>query len=59
MIKNKIRVIYRKIKKTFQSLKSLSWCNIVDAFQTSAISATDDYKLKHLVEEFQLSGNLI
>ena len=35
------------------------WCKIVDAFQTSVINAHNDYKLKHLVEVFNLSGNLI
>jgi len=36
-----------------------SWCSIVDVFQTAAIDAQEDYKLKHLVEQFQLSGSLI
>lgn len=36
-----------------------NWCKIVDAFQTSAINAHDDYKLKHLVDVFKLSGDLI
>ncbi len=35
------------------------WCSIVDVFQTAAIDAQEDYKLKHLVEQFQLSGSLI
>ena len=35
------------------------WCKIVDALQTSAIGATNDYKLKHLAEVFNLSSNLI
>jgi site-specific DNA recombinase len=35
------------------------WCTIVDVFQTSAIAAVNDYKLKHLVEQFQLADNLI
>jgi len=37
----------------------LNWCNIVDAFQTSAIAAITDYKLKRLVELFGLSGDLL
>lgn len=35
------------------------WCSIVDAFQTSAINAVNDYKLKHLVEVFGLSSTLL
>jgi hypothetical protein len=35
------------------------WCSIVDAFQTAAIDAQEDYKLKYLVEQFQLADNLI
>jgi site-specific recombinase XerD len=35
------------------------WYRIVDAFQTSAINATNDYKLKHLVKIFSLSGELL
>ena len=36
-----------------------TWCNIVDVFQTAAIDATEDYRLKHLVEQFRLSGKLL
>jgi hypothetical protein len=36
-----------------------TWCSIVDAFQTAAIDAQEDYKLKYLVEQFQLEGSLI
>lgn len=35
------------------------WCRISDAFQTSAIEAIDDYKLKNLVELFNLSDSLL
>jgi hypothetical protein len=35
------------------------WCTIVDVFQTAAIDAQEDYKLKHLAEQFQLADNLI
>jgi len=35
------------------------WCTVIDAFQNTAIDATNDYKLKHLVEVFGLSGDLI
>lgn len=36
-----------------------NWCNIVDAFQTTATLAQEDYKLKHLAEQFRLADNLI
>jgi len=48
-----------KTKKSLSAPNSQTWCNIVDALQTSAVAALNDYKLKHLVEQFQLSGNLI
>ena len=35
------------------------WCSIVDAFQTAATLAQEDYKLKHLAEQFRLADNLI
>ena len=49
-----------EIKKDPQSrsLKT-NWCSIVDVLQTAAIDATNDYKLKHLVEIFGLSGDLL
>jgi hypothetical protein len=37
----------------------LFWCGISDAFQTSAIEAVNDFKLKHLVDIFQLSDELL
>ena len=37
----------------------LAWQEIADAFQTSALAANEDYKLKNLVELFQLSGSLL
>lgn len=40
-------------------LFGFSWCNIVDAFQTTATLAQEDYKLKHLAEQFRLADNLI
>lgn len=51
--------VTRPKKKTHLSVGLFLWCKIVDALQTSAISATNDYKLKHLAEVFQLSGNLL
>ena len=35
------------------------WQGIADTFQTAAINAQEDYKLKNLVEVFKLSGDLI
>lgn|GEM_PF-3310821 len=35
------------------------WCKIVDVFQTSAISAHNDHKLKHLAKVFDLSSDLL
>jgi hypothetical protein len=37
----------------------LVWQGIADAFQTAAIDASDDHRLKHLVKTFQLSGDLL
>lgn len=36
-----------------------SWCSTVDAFQTTAINAVSDYKLNHLVDVFNLAGDLL
>lgn len=47
------------IEKTDHMDRFFLWCSIVDVFQTAAIDAQEDYKLKHLVEQFQLSGSLI
>ena len=59
MFKEPFRTIIETKKKSLVGSESNIWCKIVDAFQTSAIEAQDDYKLKHLVEMFGLSGNLI
>lgn len=51
------------LKQPFDSLVKISktgvWCGIADTLQTCAIEAANDYRLKHLVEVFQLSGDLI
>jgi hypothetical protein len=49
----------KKNKKAQKEPGSVEWCKIVDAFQASAIAAGNDYKLKHLVEVFELSGELL
>lgn len=46
-------------KKSLSAQNPNIWCRIVDAFQTSAITATNDYKRKHLVKIFSLSGELL
>ena len=46
-------------KKSLAAHNSNIWCSIVDVFQTAAIDAQEDYKLKHLAEQFQLADNLI
>ena len=46
-------------KYIIRKTHGLHWCNIVDAFQTAATLAQEDYKLKHLAEQFQLADNLI
>jgi len=51
--------IFRPIKKSNTRLDVFNWCSIVDAFQTAAMLAQEDYKLKHLAEQFRLADNLI
>jgi site-specific DNA recombinase len=46
-------------KKSLSAHNSNVWCSIVDAFQTAAQLAQEDYKLKHLAEQFRLADNLI
>jgi hypothetical protein len=45
-------------KKSLSAQNPNMWCRIVDAFQTSALNATNDDKRKHLVKLFSLSGEL-
>jgi hypothetical protein len=59
ILNDPFKTIVETKKKSLSAHNSNIWCKIVDAFQTSAISATNDYKLKHLAEVFQLSGNLL
>ena len=46
-------------KRTPKRPKTPIWCSIVDAFQTPAVLDQEDYKLKHLAEQFRLADNLI
>lgn len=48
----------RSKKNLTKEVRSI-WCMICDALQTAGINAQDDYKLKHLVDIFQLSDKLI
>ena len=54
-----ILALTSKTKRTLKTSELTIWCSIVDAFQTAAIDAQEDYKLKYLVEQFQLADNLI
>jgi len=57
MLNDPFKTIVETKKKALSGSNSDIWCKIADAFQTSAIDAQDDYKLKHLVEVFNLSGS--
>jgi len=46
-------------KRTPKRPKTPTWCSIVDTFQTAAVLAQEEYKLKHLAEQFRLADNLI
>ena len=59
ILNDPFRTIVEAKNKSLSAHNSDIWCSIVDVFQTAAIDAQEDYKLKHLVEQFQLSGSLI
>lgn len=59
ILNDPFKTIVEAKKKGQNDPKSNLWCKIVDAFQTSALDAQNDYKLKHLVEVFGLSGDLL
>ena len=59
ILNDPFKTIVETKKKSLSAHNSDIWCRIVDALQTSAIDAQDDYKLKHLVEVFGLSGILL
>jgi len=44
---------------TVSKLYGFVWCAIVDAFQTAAIGAVNDYKLNYLVKVFNLKATLL
>jgi len=59
ILNDPFKTVVETKKKSLSAHNSNIWCKIVDAFQTSAIAAVTDYKLKHLVELFGLSGDLL
>jgi hypothetical protein len=58
ILNDPFRAVVETKKKSLAAHNSNIWCSIVDALQTSAIKATNEYKLKHLVKIFSLSGEL-
>jgi hypothetical protein len=56
ILNDPFKTIVEAKKKSLSAQNPTIWCRIVDAFQTSAINATNDYKLKDLVKIFSLSG---
>jgi len=59
ILNDPFKTVVETKKKSLSAHNSNIWCKIVDAFQTSTIAAVTDYKLKHLVELFGLSGDLL
>ena len=59
ILNDPFRTVVETKKKSLAAHNSNIWCRIVDVFQTAAIDAQEDYKLKHLAEQFQLSDNLV
>jgi hypothetical protein len=59
ILNDPFRTIVEAKKKSLSAHNSDIWCSIVDAFQTSAVDALADYRLKHLAKIFDLSGKLI
>jgi len=53
------KTIVEAKKKALSGSDPNIWCRIVDALQTSAIRAHNDYKLKNFAELCQLSSTLI
>ena len=46
-------------KRTPKRPKTPIWCSIVDAFQTSATEARNDFRLDYLADAFALNGNYL
>ena len=59
ILNDPFRTVVETKKKSHAAHNSNIWCSIVDAFQTAATLAQEDYKLKHLAEQFRLADNLI
>ena len=59
IVNEPFRSLIEQKKKSRLTSEPFLWQGIADVFQTAAINAQEDYKLKNLVELFQLSGDLI
>lgn len=59
ILNDPFRTVVETKKKTLSGHNSNIWCNIVDAFQTSAVESVNDTKLQSLVKLFNLSDKLL
>ena len=59
ILNDPFKTIVEAKKKAIAGSNSNIWCRIVDVFQTAAIDAEEDYKLKYLAEQFNLSGSML
>lgn len=59
IVNEPFRSLIEEKKMSRHTSEPFLWQGIADAFQTAAINAQEDYRLKNLVELFQLSGDLI
>ena len=59
ILNDPFRTVIETKKKSLAAHNSNIWCRAVDVLQTSAIALQDDYNLKQLVSELELSGDLI
>jgi hypothetical protein len=55
----RVRTMPEQMKKSLLEALSVEWCHAVDALLTAATELHEDYKLKDLVEQFELSGELL
>lgn len=58
ILNDPFRAVVETKKKSLAAHNSNIWCSIVDALQTSSYGGPNEYKLKHLVKIFSLSGEL-
>jgi hypothetical protein len=59
MVNSPYKTFIEENKKAQNEPSSANWCQAVDALLTQSIALHDDYNLKELVEEFELSGELL